>query len=123
MCLILGTDRGACRWSLLRDLFVRLCDRRAGNRVSGVGCCAASATPTTSLTPPGDGVQGDCRMSRVTVQFVGSGDAFGSGGRFQACISVRSAETHVLLDCGASSLVALKRLGLRIPAFAPEQPE
>jgi ribonuclease BN (tRNA processing enzyme) len=48
----------------------------------------------------------------LTVQFGGSGDAFGSGGRFQACISVRSAQTHVLLDCGASSLVALKRVGI-----------
>jgi ribonuclease BN (tRNA processing enzyme) len=48
----------------------------------------------------------------VTVQFVGSGDAFGSGGRFQACISVRSRHSHVLLDCGASSLVALRRLEL-----------
>jgi ribonuclease BN (tRNA processing enzyme) len=48
----------------------------------------------------------------VTVQFVGSGDAFGSGGRFQACISLRSASTHVLLDCGTSSLIALARLGL-----------
>lgn len=48
----------------------------------------------------------------VTVQFVGSGDAFGSGGRFQACISLRSANTHVLLDCGTSSLIGLARLGL-----------
>lgn len=48
----------------------------------------------------------------VTVQFVGSGDAFGSGGRFQACISLRWDRAHVLLDCGASSLVALNRLGL-----------
>jgi ribonuclease BN (tRNA processing enzyme) len=47
----------------------------------------------------------------LTIQFVGSGDAFGSGGRFQACISVRWAQAHVLLDCGASSLIALKRLG------------
>ena len=48
----------------------------------------------------------------LTVQFIGSGDAFGSGGRFQACISLRSAQMHVLLDCGASSLIALKRLEL-----------
>jgi ribonuclease BN (tRNA processing enzyme) len=47
-----------------------------------------------------------------SVQFVGSGDAFGSGGRFQACISVRWPGAHVLLDCGATSLVALKQLGL-----------
>src|SRR6266540_1535336 len=48
----------------------------------------------------------------ITVQFVGSGDAFGSGGRLQACISVRSATGHVLLDCGASSLIGMRRLGL-----------
>ena len=45
----------------------------------------------------------------VTVQFVGSGDAFGSGGRFQPCISVRAEQMHVLLDCGASSMTALRR--------------
>lgn len=48
----------------------------------------------------------------VSVQFVGSGDAFGSGGRLQACISLRAASTHVLLDCGTSSLIGLARLGL-----------
>jgi len=51
-------------------------------------------------------------MAPVTVQFVGSGDAFGSGGRFQPCISVRSGETHVLLDVGASSLTAMQKLDL-----------
>jgi ribonuclease BN (tRNA processing enzyme) len=48
----------------------------------------------------------------LTVQFVGAGDAFGSGGRFQTCISLRAPDLHVLLDCGATSLVALRRLGL-----------
>ena len=48
----------------------------------------------------------------VTIQFLGSGDAFGSGGRFQACISLRTKRAHILLDCGASSLVAMKRLGI-----------
>jgi ribonuclease BN (tRNA processing enzyme) len=48
----------------------------------------------------------------ITVQFVGSGDAFGSGGRLQACISLRTASTHVLLDCGTSSLIGLTRLRL-----------
>jgi ribonuclease BN (tRNA processing enzyme) len=51
-------------------------------------------------------------MGEVSVQFLGSGDAFGSGGRFQTCIYVRSEETHVLIDCGASSLVAMKRFGV-----------
>src|SRR5262249_17389629 len=36
----------------------------------------------------------------------------GSGGRFQACIWVQAPDAHLLLDCGASSLVALKRQGL-----------
>ena len=49
----------------------------------------------------------------VTITFAGSGDAFGSGGRFQACIHLRQpAGPPVLLDCGASSLAALKRCDL-----------
>ncbi len=50
----------------------------------------------------------------VTVTFAGSGDAFGSGGRLQACIHLRGpgGSGPVLLDCGATSLSALKRLGL-----------
>jgi len=43
------------------------------------------------------------------VTFAGSGDAFGSGGRYQACIHLRAAGLPpVLLDCGATSLSALK---------------
>jgi ribonuclease BN (tRNA processing enzyme) len=50
----------------------------------------------------------------VTVTFAGSGDAFGSGGRYQACIHVRGpgGTAPVLLDCGATSLSALRRCGL-----------
>jgi ribonuclease BN (tRNA processing enzyme) len=51
-------------------------------------------------------------MGEVSVQFLGSGDAFGSGGRFQACIYVQSEASHLLIDCGASSLVAMKRFGV-----------
>jgi len=51
-------------------------------------------------------------MSEVEVQFIGSGDAFGSGGRFQTCIGVRWPTGRLLLDCGASSLVAMRRLGV-----------
>jgi len=46
----------------------------------------------------------------MQVEFIGSGDAFGSGGRFQACILLHApSHADVLLDCGASSLVALKQ--------------
>ena len=48
----------------------------------------------------------------VRVQFVGSGDAFGSGGRFQACILVEAPAGRALVDCGATSLVAMRRLGV-----------
>jgi ribonuclease BN (tRNA processing enzyme) len=51
-------------------------------------------------------------MGEVSVRFLGSGDAFGSGGRFQTCIYVRSDATHMLIDCGASSLIAMKRFGV-----------
>lgn len=52
-------------------------------------------------------------VGTVWVTFAGSGDAFGSGGRLQACIHVRAGgQPPVLLDCGATSLVALKRQGL-----------
>jgi ribonuclease BN (tRNA processing enzyme) len=50
----------------------------------------------------------------VTVTFAGSGDAFGSGGRYQACIHLRppGGAAPLLLDCGATSLSALRRSGL-----------
>jgi ribonuclease BN (tRNA processing enzyme) len=42
------------------------------------------------------------------VQFIGSGDAFGSGGRFNTCFHVSGERVNFLIDCGASSLIALK---------------
>ncbi len=51
-------------------------------------------------------------MTSVTVQFLGSGDAFGSGSRFQACIYVRLESTSFLIDCGASSLIAMRKFGV-----------
>ena len=51
-------------------------------------------------------------MPSMRVRFLGSGDAFGSGGRLQTCILVESDDFRFLLDCGASSLVALKRAGV-----------
>ena len=50
----------------------------------------------------------------MRIQFLGSGDAFGSGGRFQTCILVESGGVQFLLDCGASSLIALKRAGVNL---------
>src|SRR5262249_57667383 len=40
--------------------------------------------------------------------FVGSGDGFGSGGRFQTCIRLHDDGYTALVDCGATSLTAMK---------------
>ncbi len=46
----------------------------------------------------------------MRLQFLGSGDAFGSGGRFNTCFHLeRAAHGHVLIDCGASSMVAIRK--------------
>src|SRR5215217_1121597 len=47
---------------------------------------------------------------RLTV--IGCGDAFGSGGRFNTCFLVQASEATILLDCGASSMVALHGRGV-----------
>lgn len=43
---------------------------------------------------------------------VGCGDAFGAGGRLQTCFHLESGDQRLLLDCGATSLIGLERLGL-----------
>jgi ribonuclease BN (tRNA processing enzyme) len=48
----------------------------------------------------------------MRLQFVGCGDAFGSGGRVNTCFHVSGDDVNFLIDCGASSLPALKRLGI-----------
>jgi ribonuclease BN (tRNA processing enzyme) len=48
----------------------------------------------------------------MQVRFVGCGDALGSGGRFNTCFHITDARINFLIDCGASSLPALKRLGI-----------
>jgi ribonuclease BN (tRNA processing enzyme) len=48
----------------------------------------------------------------MKLTIVGSGDAFGSGGRFNTCFWLETANGTLLVDCGASSLVALKARGL-----------
>ena len=51
-------------------------------------------------------------MKSVSVKFLGSGDAFGSGGRLQICILIEAAGAKFLLDCGASALISMKRFGV-----------
>jgi len=51
-------------------------------------------------------------MDKIEIQFLGTGDAFGSGGRLQACIHVQMQELRFLIDCGASALIGMKRFGV-----------
>jgi ribonuclease BN (tRNA processing enzyme) len=44
----------------------------------------------------------------LRLRFLGSGDAFGSGGRLQTCLCLEGPGGHVLIDCGATALVAMK---------------
>src|SRR5436305_12245762 len=48
-------------------------------------------------------------MASVRVRFLGSGDAFSSGGRLQTCFHLDGADEPLLIDCGASALASLKR--------------
>lgn len=50
--------------------------------------------------------------SDVLLRFLGSGDAFGSGGRYQACLMLSGGGGNVLIDCGATSMTAMKRFGV-----------
>jgi len=64
----------------------------------------------------------------MRLQFLGCGDAFGTGGRFNTCFHVAGLDGHAnadggdagktdgggdfLIDCGASSMIALRRFGV-----------
>ena len=48
----------------------------------------------------------------MRVTFLGTGNAFASGGRNAMAILLRGDDLGVLLDCGPTTLVALKKLGL-----------
>src|SRR5262245_53931759 len=48
----------------------------------------------------------------MLVRLIGCGDALGSGGRFNTCFHVTGERANFLIDCGASSLVALKHYGI-----------
>jgi ribonuclease BN (tRNA processing enzyme) len=46
------------------------------------------------------------------LQFVGCGDAFGSGGRFNTCFHLIGRNINALIDCGATSLVSMNKLAI-----------
>jgi ribonuclease BN (tRNA processing enzyme) len=48
---------------------------------------------------------------RLTI--IGCGDAFGAGGRLQTSFHLHSADSTVLIDCGVTSLIGMRQLGIR----------
>lgn len=51
-------------------------------------------------------------MGNIEICFLGSGDAFGSGGRLQSCILIKTGGRNLLVDCGASALTGMARFGV-----------
>jgi ribonuclease BN (tRNA processing enzyme) len=45
----------------------------------------------------------------MRVKLLGCGDAFGSGGRFNTCFLVDRGEASLLIDCGATAMVSIRR--------------
>jgi len=45
----------------------------------------------------------------IEITFLGSGDAFSSGGKMHTCILVKSIKRNFLIDCGASAMIGIKR--------------
>jgi len=50
-------------------------------------------------------------MRNVQVHIVGCGDAFGNGGQMNTCFLVKSSALTFLIDCGATTLPAMKKQG------------
>ena len=51
-------------------------------------------------------------MDTVQVRFLGTGDAFGHGGRLQTCILIQTTKHRILIDFGASAMISLYRYGV-----------
>jgi ribonuclease BN (tRNA processing enzyme) len=48
----------------------------------------------------------------MRITFLGSGDAFSTGGRFHTCLLVETKATRFLIDCGGSAITAIQQRGV-----------
>jgi ribonuclease BN (tRNA processing enzyme) len=48
----------------------------------------------------------------MKLRFLGTGDAFGSGGRFNTCFYIEHRHGAFLIDCGASSMIPMRKFGI-----------
>ena len=51
-------------------------------------------------------------METISLKVIGCGDAFGSGGQINTCFYVKGSRVELLIDCGATTLPALKKYGI-----------
>ncbi len=52
--------------------------------------------------------------SKLSIRCIGTGDAFGTGGRLNSCYHLSWQGQQLLLDCGSSSLIGMHRYGIDI---------
>jgi ribonuclease BN (tRNA processing enzyme) len=52
------------------------------------------------------------RAMALRLRILGCGDAFGSGGRLNACFLVERGEASFLIDCGASAMISIRRFAV-----------
>ena len=84
------------------------------------GATSGSVSPRASTRPSDIGVSSlrghsapySVRAVSVRVRLLGTGDAFGTGGRLQTCFLVEHDAGRVLVDCGPAAVIALRRDGL-----------
>lgn len=60
----------------------------------------------------GDNVPATVFAVAMNLTIIGSGDAFGSGGRYNTCLKLDAGGASVLIDLGASSMLGLQRAGV-----------
>lgn len=48
----------------------------------------------------------------MKVKVLGCGDAFGSGGRLQTCFHLEAGADRLLVDCGATAMIAMRQHGI-----------
>ncbi|MGK6351484.1 MBL fold metallo-hydrolase [Parapedobacter sp. DT-150] len=53
-------------------------------------------------------------MENITINIIGCGDAFASGGRLHTCFHIQTPHSSLLLDCGATAYYGIKKQGLAI---------
>ena len=108
-----GQGIGQARIHRRRPLFGRRHHHAGRGRFHEAGAARHAGKPRQRETLARRGVgAAECERDVMRLTIVGSGDAFGSGGRLNTCFFLETAKAALLIDCGASALPALKGQGI-----------